>query len=65
MQHPIVNLVVKLSGSEKRYIHLFLKTFTEKENINLQYFAAIEKYAVNKNKPLKTRVIFQGSIIKF
>jgi len=55
MQHPIVNLVEKLSGSEKRYIHLFLKTFTEKENINLQDFAAIEKYAVNKNKPLKTR----------
>lgn len=55
MHHPIVNLIEKLSGSEKRYIHLYLKTFSDKNNINLTDFILLEKQAGKKNKPVKTK----------
>ena len=48
MSKNIVDFIQSLNKSEKRYIHLYLKTFSEKENINLQDFLEIEKSTVRK-----------------
>lgn len=48
MSKNIVEFIQSLNKSEKRYIHLYLKTFSEKENINLQDFLEIEKSTIRK-----------------
>lgn len=52
MNKQISDLISGLTGSEKRYIHLQLKTFSESDNISLADFISIEK-SISKNLPLK------------
>ncbi|MBN8694067.1 MAG: hypothetical protein J0L69_12805 [Bacteroidetes bacterium] len=48
MSKQIVDFIQTLNKSEKRYIHLYLKTFSGKDTINLQDFLEIEKSTARK-----------------
>lgn len=55
MHHSIVNFIESLSKSEKRYIHLQLKAFSGKDNINLNDFELLEKSCHKNNIKAKTK----------
>lgn len=48
MSQAIVNFMQSLGKSEKRYIHLYLKTFSGHETVNLNDFLEIEKHLHKK-----------------
>ena len=60
MKTNIQQLLSSLSGSEKRYVHLNLKTFAGEDNMNLNDFLALEKSTGKKKKEKVT----QGNVTR-